>query len=153
MPLTRAIAGLAVCSCSVLEPSLGPEQETIDGGDGAAPVVFARDIRPLMNRSNTDVTGYGCAFCHYPGQGTAAGYDVTHLDLSTLGTLRLGGATTGTSIINVAAPEQSGLIEKLRGHYFEGDRMPKSGPPYWSDDEIQLVVTWMSQGALGADGD
>ncbi len=169
--LACALAGLVATSCSAIEPALGPSQDddagaTIivtgddagdDGGDGGeagvALVSFKDQIRPLMNRSNTDPTGHGCAYCHYPGQGTQEGFNMTGLNLSTLGTLRMGGDTTGTNIINVATPLQSGIVEKLQGHYFEGVRMPKSGPPYWSDDEIQLVITWISQGAQGADSD
>ena len=156
------LAGAAACfftGCSGLEPALGPLEDdeggtsvlTTDAGADGGLVDFARDIRPLMNRSDTDPTGHGCAYCHYPGQGSMQGLMMGKLDLSTLGQLRKGGATSGSGIINVANPEQSAIVEKLKGTYFEGDRMPKSGPPYWSDDEIQLVVTWISQGALGAD--
>ena len=177
-----SVMGTVACAvivtrCSAIEPSLGPSQTDAapttvtgdddgddddggatgdDGGDASGQVAlvsFKDQIRPLMNRSNTDPTGHGCAYCHYPGQGTMEGLMMTGLNLSTLGTLRLGGSTTGTNIINVATPLQSGIVEKLQGHYFEGDRMPKSGPPYWSDDEIQLVITWISQGAQGADSD
>jgi hypothetical protein len=179
-PRTLSTMGTVACAaivtaCSAIEPSLGPSQDddagaTLvtgdddggatgdDGGGGGdsgglALVSFKDQIRPLMNRSNDDPTGHGCAYCHYPGQGTMEGLMMTGLDLSTLGGLRKGGSTTGTGIIDVADPLQSGIVEKLQGHYFEGARMPKSGPPYWSDDEIQLVITWISQGAAGADSD
>jgi hypothetical protein len=166
-----ALVASATTSCSAIEPALGPSQDddagaTIitgddagdddasgDDGGGVALVSFKDQIRPLMNRSDTDPNGHGCAYCHYPGQGTMEGLMMTGLNLSTLGTLRMGGSTTGTGIINVADPEQSGIVEKLKGTYFEGVRMPKSGPPYWSDDEIQLVITWIAQGAQGADSD
>ena len=107
-----------------------------------------------MNRSNTDPTGHGCAYCHYPGQGTMEGLMMTGLDLSTLGTLRNGWFHHRRRHPRRRRCRCSRVIvEKLQGHYFEGDRMPKSGPPYWSDDEIQLVITWISQGAEGADSD
>jgi hypothetical protein len=110
-----------------------------------------------MNRSATDPSGHGCAACHYPGQGTQVGWLETGLDLSSLGAIRKGGTNaTGQDsgdhpIIDTTNPENSAIVEKLRGTFFQGVRMPKDGPAYWTDDEIALVVTWISQGAKGAD--
>jgi hypothetical protein len=44
-------------------------------------------------------------------------------------------------------------VQKLVGDYFEGLPMPKDGPPYWSQDEIQLVIDWIAEGANGGDSE
>jgi hypothetical protein len=36
----------------------------------------------------------------------------------------------------------------LRGQYAYSNRMPKNGP-FWTTDEIQKVVDWISDGAKG----
>lgn len=74
----------------------------IDGGvDGSAEVdasnpraktiSFRTDIRPLMDRAETDPRGPGCSACHYRTRGTQQGINEGQLDLTTLGTLRRGG--------------------------------------------------------------
>jgi hypothetical protein len=125
-----------------------------DGGvDGAAPmtVLFGRDIRPLMNRTETDPTGPGCSACHYTTTGTQIGILDGQLDMTTLGKLRRGGKTSANNIIVPGKPDASALVQKLRGTYAVGSRMPWNGPPYWTDAEIQLVATWIAEGARGAD--
>ena len=50
-------------------------------------------------------------------------------------------------------PEGSAIVQKLRGTYAKGVRMPKSGPPYWSDEDIGKVKTWIAEGARGDDSE
>ncbi len=125
-----------------------------DGGsstviDAGPPVSFRRDIRPLMNRTETDPNGPGCSMCHYRTTGTQQGINEGQLDMTTLGQLRRGGKTSGNQIVVPGNPEASALIKKLRGTYSVGSRMPWNGPPYWSDAEIQIVANWITQGAPG----
>ena len=136
--MRRWLALLTLLSCS---PSIGDVAPLPDAGP---PVVFGRDIRPLINAS--------CARCHFPGVAQHTGYDVTHLDLSTLETLRLGGIDTRTNIVLPYNPEGSALVQKLRGTFVIGQRMPRNGP-YWSESDIELVERWIAQGAQGDDSE
>jgi hypothetical protein len=129
---------LASLSCS---PTLGDVTAPVDAG---TPVVFARDIRPLINQS--------CGKCHFPGVQLHMGFDVTRLDLSTLGGLRRGGIDTRFDIVVPYAPEGSALVQKLRGTFAIGQRMPRNGP-YWSESNIELVERWIAQGAKGDDSE
>jgi mono/diheme cytochrome c family protein len=47
-------------------------------------------------------------------------------------------------------PEASELLRRIKGH--ARPRMPLDGPPYLSDADIQLVETWIVQGARDASG-
>jgi len=139
---------VALGACSALDPEIGAPSPPIDAG---APVVFGRDIRPLMDRSSTDPTGHGCKACHYATLPFHPGTDASGLDLSTLGSLRRGGNDTHQNIVVPYSPEGSAIVQKLRGTFSIGARMPRNGPPYWSEDEIELVERWIAQGAKGDD--
>jgi hypothetical protein len=114
-------------------------------------ISFRRDIRPLMNRAANDPSGKGCKNCHYSTEANHQGIDLGGLDMATLGALREGGGSTGRRIIVPGKPDESGLVQKLRGIYPYGTRMPKNGPPFWSDADIKLVADWIAEGAQGAD--
>jgi hypothetical protein len=160
--VTRAIAGAAlfVCACGFFSPDVGSGGVTCDAdagdcatpqqGDGAT-VSFANDIRPIMNRLSGDPNGPGCASCHYQSAPNPIGIELGGLDMTTLGSLRKGGKTSGASIVVAGAPDQSAIIQKLRGTYPYGLRMPYNGPPYLTDAEIQIFADWIAQGAVGAD--
>ena len=165
--------GALLLGCQALEPSLGPPRE--DASDGTedaapagdtdaaaaadedagppAPVSFKNDIRPLMERSDTDPTGHGCKKCHYSTEPSHIGTDLAGFDLSTLGSLRHGGLNTGTSVVVPGDPAKSAIVQKLRGTFATGVRMPFSGPPYWSEAQIALVERWIAEGAKGADSE
>lgn len=159
--LTLAAFALPIGCSDALVPTVGARVEAdasaLESSDGtsdsadAGGVSFARDIRPLMDRSGTDPTGHGCKRCHYPSVPPAGGFVNSGLDLETLGKLRLGGKTSGARIVVPGKPEESALVQKLRGTYAFGARMPKDGPPFWSEAEIALVETWIREGAKGAD--
>jgi hypothetical protein len=138
-------------SCSEVAPLVGSEvTRSTDAGGDARPVAFS-EIRKLMDRMPDDPTGPGCKRCHYSDQPSHIGLDLGGLDLRTLGSLRQGGGTSGTRIVVPGRPDESAIVQKLKGTYPFGTRMPKSGPPFWSEQEIQLVVDWIAQGALGDD--
>ena len=158
----RSLAGaaglvtVALVGCSYLEPEQGALRANacVDADSNPdAPVDFARDIRPLMNRSATDPTGHGCIVCHYSTQSSHMCLDITGLDMATLGAMRRGGHTTGTDIIIPGKPCESALVKKLLGVYPVGVQMPKDGPPYWTQSQIQLVFDWIAEGANGADSE
>ena len=146
---------LTACSDWVDPPHLADRDAAAAAGADAngRPVSFAKDIRPLMNRTNWDPNGHGCRACHYPGFWGDKGTDSTNLDLSTLGAIRRGGYHTATDMIVPGNPAGSAFVQKLRGQFYIGARMPKDGPPFWSEAQIQLVERWIAEGAVGADNE
>jgi hypothetical protein len=164
---TRAVAlalfaAIGVAACGSLDPQVGemmPPCRDVDTNPNPcvdsspnACVSFGKTIRPWMNHSATDPTGHGCKACHYSTESTHLGLDLSGLDLSTLGSLRRGGVTTGTNIVIPGKPCESPLLQKLRGTYaVMPARMPRDGPPYWTNLWIQTVSNWIAEGALGAD--
>ena len=130
----------------------GPPVIPDDGGGAASgPVVFARDIRPLMDRDDGPTT-FGCKRCHYPGQADPQGLQLGGLDLSTLGALRRGGVSSGSAIVVAGNPNDSAIMQKVEGTYPRGARMPKDRTP-WSADEIAVLRRWIQEGARGESGE
>jgi len=147
-------SGLEVDASNGQEPSRDAAADAAPDGDARSSpngVSFRRDIRPLMDRSPSDPAGKGCKNCHYSTEVNHQGIDLGGLDLATLGALREGGGSTGRRIVVPGKPEESALVQKLRGFYPYGTRMPKNGPPYWSDADVKLVGDWIAEGAQGAD--
>jgi hypothetical protein len=139
---------LALASCEAIDPETGalrPQCQDADS-DPQAAVDFARDIRPLI--SNKVPGTHGCLFCHDPNNGTREGFAQTGLDLTKLQSLRKGGSN-GVVIVP-GKPCESAIVQKLQGTFNVGARMPKNGP-YWGNDEIQLMIDWIAEGAPGAD--
>jgi hypothetical protein len=136
-------------ACTFFEPEAGDRLPACVDADSnpAVAVSFKNDIRPIMNGQIGP--GKPCANCHYHSQGTHEGIDTAHLDLETLGSLRLGGNRTGKGIVVPGSPCKSGIVQKIRGT-FDGPRMPKGGP-YWTAEQIQLVIDWIAEGAKGDD--
>jgi hypothetical protein len=152
---SAALLAASACGCGDLDPAVGGLEPPAPAATGTATsgvVDFGRDIRPLMSRVPVPPpASQGCARCHYSTITPHPGIDIGGLDLTTLGTLRLGGTTSGANIVIAGDPEGSSLVQKLQGTYYFGDRMPKNGPPFWTDAEIGLVIDWIAQGAKGAD--
>lgn len=161
------VAALAAGACSDLDPNIGPpriepEEDVVEdageaeGGnlDGSIPppegVSFKNDIRPLMDRPSSKTDPKGCKSCHYRTEANHTGLDFSGLDLTTLGSLRRGGGSSGTRIIVPGKPKESVFYQVLLGQYGFAARMPKNGP-FWSTTETELVAKWISEGAKGAD--
>jgi hypothetical protein len=156
---------VALTACLDLSPTIGSrplsEEErkllkdsgptTVTDGAPKKTVSFAEDIRPMIKRSASDPDSKGCYPCHDGKAAKHVGVDLGGLDLSTLGKLREGGGTSGKNIVVPGDPGKSAIIQKLKGTYPFGTRMPKSGPPFWSDDEIAIVEQWIAEGAQGED--
>lgn len=140
---------LAGCGDFLPEVGSGAPADAVDAGK----VSFARDIRPIMNRLKDDPRGPGCASCHYATSADHQGIDLGGLDLTTLGSLRKGGITSAGTIAIPGNPDGSAIVQKLRGTYKLGARMPRSGPPYLTDAETQLFVDWIAAGAKGEDSE
>jgi hypothetical protein len=142
---TLAAPVLAVIAACALEPDVGPRLagscRNADTNPDA-PVSFANDIRPLFNR-----TIGGCG-CHVPSaDGPGTGTQLSGLDLSSLASLRAGGATSGSRIVVAGEPCSSILYLKIEQAPPFGSRMPLGGPPFFTDEEEDLLHDWIAEGA------
>jgi hypothetical protein len=139
-----AAAAAAIGACA-LEPDVGPLLAgTCKNADTNpdAQVSFANDIRPLFNR----MVG-GCS-CHMPSAGgPGTGTQLSGLDLSSLASLRAGGASSGNRIVVAGEPCSSILYLKIEQAPPFGSRMPLGGPPFFTDAEEDLLHDWISEGA------
>jgi hypothetical protein len=97
---------------------------------GNETVSFAKDVAGLLIDN--------CNGCHIDARQTRG-----NLNMDSFASLLRGGDSG--SIIQPGNAEASLLIKKLRGT--EGDRMPAGGRPPLSEDEIQLIATWINEGA------
>ncbi|MDB4934177.1 MAG: hypothetical protein JWP87_1149 [Labilithrix sp.] len=147
--IVSAFIALALSpACTVIEPEVGERLTACVDADSNpnVKVVFKDQIRPLINGM---VPGpKPCANCHYHSSGTREGLDETGFDLETLKALKLGGRRTFDDIVVPGQPCKSAIVQKLKGTY-EGARMPKGGP-YWTAEQIQLMIDWIAEGAVGA---
>lgn len=57
-------------------------------------------------------------------------------------------SSTGMLYVSPGSPDNSYLYKKVLGVDIVGDRMPKNGPPYLEDDEIEAIRKWIADGAL-----
>jgi hypothetical protein len=73
-------------------------------------------------------------------------------DLETLVSLKKGGTRTADATVIPGQPCKSAIVQKLRGTFGDGARMPKDGP-YWTPEQIQLMIDWIAEGAVGGDND
>lgn len=131
--------------CSSLQPEVGERLEAcVDDDSDPAKVDFKTQVRPIIEAR--------CSSCHYYGRGTEEGYRETGFDQGTLGTLRKGGRNTGTNVIVPGKPCSSFYVQKIRGTFATGARMPKNAPPL-TREEIRLIMDWIAEGAQGNDAD
>ena len=103
-------------------------------------VSYNVQLRPLFDRPNAEG---GCG-CHNPG---GPGVQLSGFDMSSLSALRRGGESSGSEIVVAGDPCASVLTQKLGPAPATGARMPLSGPPYFTAEQIQLVADWIAEGA------
>ena len=119
--------GSAVEDCaSVCGGSSVIDDCSVCGGDNSTCVNFSTEIKPLFS---------SCTGCH----GVSSG-----LSLSTYTSLIIGG--NSGAVVTPGDGSGSRLVKKLRGTA-SGDRMPLGGV-YWNDTDINLIETWINEGAL-----
>jgi mono/diheme cytochrome c family protein len=90
-------------------------------------VSFARDIRPILERS--------CTECHGGGESVEMGLDLTSYDGL------MAGSDEGT-VVEPGKPDESYLIDMVKN----GD-MPEEGNPL-TPEEIDIIRKWIAGGAL-----
>ena len=92
------------------------------------------DLEPILRAR--------CVMCH-ASAAPSAGLALDGIDAL------LAGSARGPVVVP-DDPDTSELVRRLRGESLP--RMPLTGPPYLSDEEIDLVVAWVADGARDADG-
>jgi hypothetical protein len=148
--VTRALAAIAAAAalgaggCS-LEPDVGPLLAGVCNDTDSNPnrsVSFAADIRPLLDRPMA-----GCS-CHMPLPGGAGqATQLSGLSLSSYASLREGGINSGSQVVIAGEPCASILYQKLSDAPPFGSRMPLTGPPFLTPDELALIHDWIAEGA------
>jgi len=143
-------AAVVLASCSELTPNDGTIIPPCVEGDSDPmhTVSFERDIRPLM--SDLVPGTKGCKQCHYDDQPSHVGIDAVGLNLTELEYIRKGGVNTKDNILVPGKACDSAIVQKLRGSFHIGARMPRGGP-FWTDAQIQLMADWIVEGAQGDD--
>lgn len=95
-----------------------------------AQVDYSDEIQPIFDAN--------CTNCHGSQSGvTLSSYDAVMNSV---------GSQYGTEIVVPGEPDNSPLVDKIEPEPEFGDRMPQGGP-FLSDDEINLIRTWISEGA------
>src|SRR5512142_771794 len=112
---------------------LGTAPELVGTGPSNPPpsqgtLSFNTDILPILQR-------YGCAGCHGGSGGLFVG-SVTTLEQ---------GGLHGPAVV-AGNGAGSNIVKKLSPNPPFGDRMPQGGP-YLADSTIQVIKTWIDQGA------
>ncbi len=89
-----------------------------------------------------------CTQCHTStGRAPSAGLDLSVNAFSAL--VNVGSRNkTGAIFVVPGDPDNSYLIQKLEGAAgIVGLRMPRNGPPYLSDGQVQIIRRWILLGA------
>lgn len=106
-------------------------------------VSFQNEILPLIFEPEP----IGCLQCHAPTAPTPIGFEVGGLDLSTVASMKQGGANSDGIAIIAGQPCESILLQKVSSGSPFGARMPLGGPPYLSTELQQLLHDWIAEGA------
>lgn len=95
-------------------------------------VDYDSEIQPIFTAN--------CIQCH----GGTSGVTLSSYDNA----MNSVGQQYGTMVIIAGEPNQSPIIDKIsNSNPAYGLRMPRNGPPYLSDSEINLIRTWIAEGA------
>lgn len=148
-PKSLLFAGLSLLPLACIEsiePDVGQLQASPclnDDLDPSNDVSFQNDIVPQI----LSPEGVGCLQCHAPNAPTPLGFEVGGLDLSTYAAAARGGANSDGIAIIPGQPCQSIMYQKVSAGPPFGGRMPLNGPPYLSEEQLQLLHDWISEGA------
>jgi mono/diheme cytochrome c family protein len=99
---------------------------------GKETVSFARDVAPILVGN--------CNGCHINAMQTRGG-----LRMDSFSQILRGGDSG--QIVMPGKSAESLLVKKIRGMDIEGERMPAGGRPALSQKDIQLISTWIDEGA------
>lgn len=95
-----------------------------------AQVDYEDDIQPIFDQS--------CVSCH----SSSSGIDFSNYQA----VMESVSDQYGSEIVIPGEPDESPLVDKIEPTPQQGSRMPQGGP-YLSSDEIDLIRTWIAEGA------
>jgi hypothetical protein len=140
------LSALGSACLSELEPEVGDLRAGTcksEDSDPAQLVSFQRDILPLFERSGSQG---GCGCHNSSGRNTSA-IEQSGLDLLDYRSLMRGGNNSQSDIVVAGDPCASVLVQKVSSAPPFGARMPPSGPPFMTPQEISLLRDWIYEGA------
>ena len=140
--ITITAMGLMVAGCenvNRLSSLTGPTPNL-------APTFSSIQLAIIQSQDSTGRSS--CTLCHTStGRAPAAGLDLSVNAFS--GLVNVGSRQkAGATIVIPGDPDNSYLIQKLEGTTgIVGLRMPRNGPPYLTDGQVQIVRRWILLGA------
>lgn len=141
------LGGILTGCIEEFEPDVGPPVREVcrdQDSDPDVDVSFNQDILAgIFAREER-----GCHGCHLPGAANPIGVEIGGLDLSSHASLRTGGTISGPDVVVAGRPCDSILWQKLTAGPPFGSRMPASGPPFLTPEEITVISDWIAEGAL-----
>ena len=148
LPVVGAALSLACHACVMeLEPDVGEVRAGLcrpQDSDPDVDVSFKDDIQPLFERED----GPGCG-CHLQDARNPFAIRVSGLDLTDYDSLMRGGDNSRDDIVVPGDPCSSVLLQKVSAGPPFGNRMPPSGPPFFSPQERTMIGDWIAEGAHG----
>ena len=141
------IAMILLSAClSEVEPDIGLLRAGTcnpKDSDPTTNVSFKMQVLPLFLRPGTQG---GCS-CHQPSNKSTPGIDATGLSLDSYADLMRGGNMSHDTIVTPGNPCTSLIVQKVSEAPPSGSRMPPSGPPFLTPDEIGYLSDWIAEGA------
>lgn len=113
------------------DASKAPEEMTAKKPTGNETVSYSRDVAPILFEN--------CKGCHIAGRQSQANFRMDTFEQF------LRGGDSGRVIVT-GKPEESLIVKKLKGEG-GGQRMPAGGRPPLSEAQIELISTWIREGA------
>jgi hypothetical protein len=141
---TSASVSASASSAASASASSAASTSASSAAGGGGGLSFAADVQPIFTASCTSVG------CH--GNTAAKGLDLSsgkaHHELVAVKALECGGA--GRQLVEAGQPDQSYLIDKLKGMNLcgLGQRMPAGGKPALPAEQIETITAWITAGAL-----
>ena len=133
------IIAVVACGSSSNGSPASPTPSTGSGNSGSTGASFATIESTIIVPRCT-----GCHGGASPSAGMSLEASAAYSNLVNV----TSGEKSGAVRVIPGDPNNSYLVQKLRGDPgIVGLRMPRNGPPYLTDDQINLVIQWIVEGA------
>jgi hypothetical protein len=143
----RHVFAAACCAASVCAAGCGGSSNPAGSSSIPPPAAGGGSSPVTLSTLSSQIFSSRCTGCHGGSAPSAS--------------LNLEANNAFENLVNKPSTEKSGavrvvpgdpngsyLVQKLRGDAgIVGLRMPRNGPPYLSDDQINLVIQWIQDGA------
>lgn len=137
-----------LCSLGLIFTSCGSDSPTDPGGNGGNGGGNGGGGDPPTEPTYANVQSIFSSSCALSGchnsQTQRSGVNLSSYD----GIINSVGDQYGENVVQAGNAENSPLVDKIESDSPEhGVRMPQTGPPYLSDDQIDLIKEWINDGA------